>query len=189
MDNLLDLIKTRRTIGKVTDESVPREHIIQILEAGHWAPSHHNTQPWKFFVMTGEGRNRLGEAYARISIEDNGAEGEEAVKLREKGIQKAHRAPLVIAVACVPTEGERVMIREEVAATSACVQNMLLAAYALGYGAIWRTGAPCYDVRMKEAFGLGTRDEMVALLYIGRPQIERTGIRMNLETKTEWFTS
>ncbi|BAU29348.1 nitroreductase [Aneurinibacillus soli] len=189
MDDLLELIKTRRTIGKVVDELVPREHIIQILEAGHWAPSHHNTQPWKFFVMTGEGRNRLGEAYARISIEEKGAEGAEAAELREKGTKKAHRAPLVIAVACVPTEGEHVMRREEVAATTACVQNMLLAAHALGYGAIWRTGAPCYDVRMKEAFGLGDHDEMVALLYIGRPQVERTSVRMRLETKIEWLTS
>lgn len=189
MNDLLELIKTRRTIGKVTDEPVPREHIIQILEAGHWAPSHHNTQPWKFFVMTGDGRNRLGKAYARISIEDSGAEGIEADELREKGIKKAQRAPLVIAVACVPTEGEHIMRHEEVAAVSACVQNMLLAAHALGYGSIWRSGAPCYDERMKEAFGLGANDEMVALLYIGRPQVERTSVRMRLETKTEWLTS
>jgi nitroreductase len=189
LNDLIQLIVSRRTIGKVTEEPVPREHIEQILEAGNWAPSHFNTQPWKFFVMTGEGRRKLGEAYAKIALleKGNGLSEDEKKGLYEKSVNRAFRAPLVIAVACLPHQDEYVVESEEFAAVAACIQNMLLAAHALGYGAIWRTGAPSYHPVMKELFGLGEKDQLMGLIYIGKSDMIRESRRVPVEKKTEWW--
>ena len=51
---LMEAIKTRRSIRKFTDEPVPMEKIEKILEAAMWAPSGQNLQPWYFVVLTKE---------------------------------------------------------------------------------------------------------------------------------------
>lgn len=189
MNELLQTILSRRTIGKVTQEPVAPEHIEQILEAGNWAPSHYNTQPWKYFVMTGEGRKKLGEAYAAIALLEKG-EGlseEEKQALYEKSVHKALRAPLVIAVACLPHTEKYVIEAEEYAAVAASIQNMLLAAHALGYGAIWRTGGACYHPIMKQTFKLDEKDGMAGFIYIGKADMIRESRRVPVEQKTEWW--
>ena len=60
--NVSEAIRTRRSLGKVKPDAVPQELIEQIVEAGTWAPNHKLTEPWKFFVMQGEGRDVLGNA-------------------------------------------------------------------------------------------------------------------------------
>ncbi|MFT9847196.1 nitroreductase family protein [Aneurinibacillus sp. REN35] len=190
MDKLVDTILTRRTIGRVGEEPVAQEHIKQILEAGNWAPSHYNTQPWKYFVMTGNGRNKLGEAYATIALleKGEGLSAEEKKELHEKSVKKALRAPLVIAVACLPHTEAYVIEAEEYTAVAASIQNMLLAAHALGYGAIWRTGGACYHPVMKQTFKLGEKDGMVGFIYIGKADMIRESRRVPVEQKTEWWS-
>ncbi|MBW7457383.1 nitroreductase family protein, partial [Paenibacillus sepulcri] len=63
--DIIEAIHTRRSIGRVKEDPIAKEQIETILEAGIWAPNHRLTQPWRFFVMSGDGRNRLGDAYAR----------------------------------------------------------------------------------------------------------------------------
>src|SRR5665647_40126 len=67
--NIWEAIRERRTIGRVKQNPIAREQIELLLEAAAWAPSHHTTEPWRFFVMTGEGRAVLGQAYADIAVE------------------------------------------------------------------------------------------------------------------------
>ncbi len=59
--NIHDAIKTRRTIPLVSDQAVPADLIEQIIEAGTYAPNHHKTEPWRFFVLHGDGRTKLGK--------------------------------------------------------------------------------------------------------------------------------
>lgn len=187
---LWNAIRERRSVGAVTNEPVGRETIEQLLEAGNWAPSHHATEPWRFYVMTGDGRNVLAEAYADIAIEQAKALGEtiDPDSVREKQRAKAFRAPVVIAVAASPSDAPKVDRREELAAAHAAVQNMLLVAHALGLGAIWRSGEPMYHPRMKQAFHLRDGDEMVALLYVGWPKQTRLpGKRGPAAAKTTWL--
>ncbi len=70
----------------------------------------------------------------------------------------------------------------------AAAQNLILAAHALGYGAMWKTGAPAYDPRVKKALGLAEDDQIVGFLYLGTqagpaPAVRRAAPRSNL---TEW---
>ncbi|WP_281938812.1 nitroreductase [Paenibacillus tyrfis] len=185
--SLTEAIRGRRSVGRVKSDSIAREVIEQLLEAGNWAPSHHATEPWRFYVMTGGGRQALAAAYADIAAE--GMSGQELEELRAKQAAKAFRAPVVIAVAVSPSTAKGVSRIEEFAAAHAAVQNMLLMAHALGLGTIWRTGEPAYHPRMKQAFGLGEADAIVGLVYIGIPETTPSeGKRRPAADKTVWMT-
>ncbi|WP_127489450.1 nitroreductase family protein [Paenibacillus ehimensis] len=187
--SLTEAIRGRRSVGRVKNDPIARELIEQLLEAGNWAPSHHATEPWRFYVMTGGGRQALANAYADIAAEGAaGVSGQELEELRAKQGAKAFRAPVVIAVAVSPSTAKGVSRIEEFAAAHAAVQNMLLMAHALGLGAIWRTGEPAYHPRMKQAFGLGEADAIVGLVYVGIPEMAPSeGKRRPVADKTVWM--
>ncbi len=160
---VLEAIRTRRSIGKVAAKRPPREAIEEIIEAATWAPNHRLTEPWRFFVLAGDARREFGEVMAARRREEGDAEA--AAKTAAKPL----RAPVVIAVAVEPVVGPKVVEIEEVTAGAAAVQNMLLAAHALGLGAIWRTGAPTYDPAVKAFFGLGPSAHLLGFVYLGYP--------------------
>ncbi|WP_296978241.1 nitroreductase [Thermobacillus sp. ZCTH02-B1] len=185
--DVLEAIRTRRSIGRVSREPVPRETIEAILEAANWAPSHYGTEPWRFRVMTGDGRGVLAKAYGDIAALE--APEEKREEARAKAEAKAYRAPVVIAVSALPSDAPKVVRAEELAATHAAVQNLLLAAHALGLAAIWRTGGPMYHPLMKQALGLAENEELVALVYLGKPEgPPPEGRRRPVSGKTIWMT-
>lgn len=187
--NIEEAIRTRRTIGRVKKDPVERELLEKIIEAATWAPSHHNTQPWKFIVMTGDGRAKLGEGYARValaSLETGIGNALEDRLAKERA--KAYRSPVVIAAVCSPSEDPRATLVEEVAATHAAVQNLLLAAHANGLGAIWRSGDPMYHPLMKDSFGLDAEEQLVGLIYLGYPDMTPPDVkRTPAADKTVWL--
>lgn len=187
--DVLTAISTRRSIGVVKPDPVPTELINKILEAGTWAPSHHRTEPWKFFVLTGDARKKLGNTLA--SILESTLEvplSEEGKKRLEKEAAKPLRAPVIIAAAVEPTINDKVLINEEYAAVNAAIQNMLLAAHALGLGTVWRTGKVCYSPEIKQLFGLSDKGEMLGFIYLGYPNMkEIRGKRKHYSEVTKWF--
>ncbi|MGD8188396.1 nitroreductase family protein [Brevibacillus ginsengisoli] len=187
--DVIEAIRTRRSIGKVKSDPVDQQVIETLLEAATWAPNHRHTEPWKFFVMTGEGRRKLGEGYAAVTRDEmDDPTSEENQKRLEKEVEKAFRAPLVITVAVVPSDHPDVLLLEERAAVNAAIQNMLLAAHALGLGAIWRTGKPAYHPIMKQQFGLRDQDEILGFIYIGYPDMPSPkGKRKAYTEKTVWI--
>jgi nitroreductase len=129
--------------------------------------------PWQGF-----GRNRQGK-HGRL---------EESQKWLRKQEEKAFRAPVVIAVAAVAPPHPKALFAEELAAVHAAVQNLLLAAHALGLGAIWRTGAAAYHPKMKSLFGLTDQDQLVGFIYLGYPDMPHPrGTRSPWQTKTTWM--
>lgn len=182
--DVLKAIKTRRSFGLVKDEKIDREIIEQILEAGTWAPCHYRTEPWRFFVLEGEGRKKLGEVLEQIA-KNNGEEDE--IKL-EKTRAKPLRAPLIITVAVEPSDHPKALHLEEIGAVYAAIQNMLLAAHSLGLASIWRTGKPTYDPLMKQFFGLSEDGEVLGFLYFGYPKRDMPdGKRKSFEDVTKWI--
>jgi nitroreductase len=189
--DIWEAIRGRRSVGRVSAEPVAREEIERVLEAANWAPSHHGTEPWRFFVMTGAGRDVLARAYGEVAVQE--AEGTldegAAAALRAKHEPKAYRAPVVIAVAVSPSADPKVIAAEEYAAAHAAVQNMLLAVHASGLAAIWRSGEPMYHPAMARAFGLAEGEMLVGLLYIGHPEAPlHEGRRRPAAEKTVWLT-
>ncbi|TVR70786.1 MAG: nitroreductase [Sphaerobacteraceae bacterium] len=187
---ILDAINNRRSVGKVTEEIPPTEHIQTMLEAAITAPNHHHTEPWRFFVLTGDARLGLGDALVedRLSGEEDPSSIPEAVI--EKTRQKPLRAPVVIGVAVQPQQRAKVWEVEEVCSTAAAIQNMLLAAHSLGLATMWRTGDPCYSEPVKQFFGLGEEDTLLGMIYVGYPASEPAARnRTPVDQVTTWWDS
>ena len=98
----LQTIQTRHSIGKVKPDAVPRDLIEELLNAAVQAPNHHKVRPWRFVVLTGNGRNRLGEVMAQSMKAKFPQLADEALN---KERAKPLRAPVLIAVGVdKPTE-------------------------------------------------------------------------------------
>ncbi len=187
--DVLQAIHERRSVGKVKDIPVEKEKIEQLLEAATWAPNHHHTEPWKFFVLTGKGRLALGKVLAEIAKEDmtdsTTEENQEKLLRIEK---KSLRAPVIIVVAVVPSNNSKVSKLEEICAVNAAIQNILLTAHQLSLGAIWRTGKPAYHPKTKALFGLREIDEILGFIYVGYPDMQsKSAKRTSYKEKTTWI--
>lgn len=184
-----EAIETRRSVGRVRPDPVPREKIEEILESAVHAPNHRMTEPWRFHVFSGKGRGEFAKARAETAKLLAEAEGEEAEMVsgrisRER--KKAFRAPVVIAVIAKAGRDE-VETRENYAACAAAVQNMQLTAHALGLATIWRTGHLAYHPHMRSFFGLEEDDGIVAYLYLGYSDMPETRRRREpASSRTVW---
>jgi nitroreductase len=106
----------------------------------------------------------------------------------ERARSKPLRAPVIVAVAVEPVVGPKIVEVEEVAAGAAAVQNMLLAAHALGLAAIWRTGDACYDDAVKAHFDLSPNAYLMGFVYLGYPAAVSTRSRHTPpEELTRWL--
>jgi nitroreductase len=184
-----NVIKQRRSVGQMTEEQPSREQIEQLLEAATYAPNHHLTEPWHFFVLTGAAREELGKIMAaslKERMEEPDSKKSQFQLLKESN--KPLRAPVVITVA-VKGVADQEEFLERVEATAAAVQNMLLAAQEMGLATIWRSSSASYNPQIKRWFGLAPPDHIVAFLYVGfpkRPRQER--IPTHFSNKTTWLS-
>jgi nitroreductase len=165
--DMMEALRTRRSIGKLTGD-VTDDELRLLVEAALWAPNHKLTNPWTFTVVRGAGRQRLGEAWAELVKDAELPPGVDRAAFVEKELRKPLRAPAIL-VASTSTDSDAVRALEDFAAVSAAVQNVLLAAHALGLGAIWRTGDMAYRAEINEHLGLAAGDRVVGFVYLGRP--------------------
>ena len=186
---VIQAIVTRRSVGRLREDPVPRELIERILESAVHAPNHKITEPWRFHVFVGKGRGELARAraeLARILAEAEGEEEEYIAGRMSRERKKAFRAPVVIAVISKAGRDE-VETLENYAACAAAIQNMQLTAHTLGLATIWRTGPIAYHQHMRDFFGLEPGDRIIAYLYLGYPDAPETQRRREpASSKTIW---
>jgi len=154
---VFEAIKGRRSIRKYTKDPVSEDFIVKILEAGRWAPSAGNSQPWNFIVLRDEEmRRRVAEAATYGKFLAN--------------------APVGIAVVVDPMASTR-PVEDGAIAT----QNMLLAAHALGLGACWiGSYNSVYEERVKEILGIPENKRLLSIISIGFPAESPTKTRKEL---------
>jgi len=186
--SVFEIIKQRRSIGKMTGERPSRGQIERLLEAATPAPNHHKVQPWKFIVLAGSAREELGMVMA-VSLlnrlEETSSEKAQAMLNKERN--KLMRSPVVIVVAAEIPHQPNVLEIENIEATAAAVQNMLLAGEEMGLACMWRTGDAAYDANVKQWLGLAPEEHIISFLYVGFPAIphlERKPIPF--KEKTTW---
>ncbi len=166
-------LRNRRSMTKSRPDPVPIELVEQVIESASWAPNHRRTNPWRFAVVTGDARVRMGEVMAQAleARMEGGIESDRKRELLEKERAKPLRAPIVIAVGAKPSPDPRTIEIEEVEAVAAGVENMMLAAEALGLGTMWRTGDAAYDPLVKRFLDFDSGTHIVAFVYLGYPEI------------------
>lgn len=187
--NIHEAIRTRRSITLVNEQPVPDQLIEQIIEAGTHAPNHHKSEPWRFFVLRGEGRAKLGKVFREItSAQQEDPLSESSQAKIDRSERNPLRSPIIIAVGVEPSDKDNIILKEEFAAVSSAVQNMLLTAHALGLGAVWRTGAICYHPDVRDFFGLSENGEISAFIYLGYPDFEpKPYKKTNYKELTTWI--
>jgi nitroreductase len=166
----LEAIHARRSVGRLAEPAPSDDELRQILEAGTAAPDHGELKPWKFVVLRGEEKDGFGQVLEDAYVARCRAIGAQPTdgQLRKERT-KLGRAPLVVIACAVNQHSEEIPWIEQILAVGAAVENMLLAATALGYGSRWRTGPPAYDHRVMHALGLGEHDAIVGFVYLGTP--------------------
>lgn len=173
----------------MTSEQPSREQIESLLEAATYAPNHHVTEPWHFFVLTGEARDDLGKVMAtslKAQLGDVHSERIQRQLLKESA--KPLRSPVIITVAVAHVEPQEEFL-ERIEAAAAAVQNVLLAAHEMGLATCWRTGSAAYDPAVKEWFGLEPADHIVAFIYVGYASCSRPErIPTSFAAKTTWLS-
>jgi nitroreductase len=165
--DVLEAIKSRRSIGKVTGD-VGDGELRMLVEAGLWAPNHKLTDPVRFIGVRGAARERLGAAWVRDASLLEPPPGVERAAFLEKEGRKPLRAPVLL-VAVRRVAVDPVMAEEDAATASAALQNVLLAAHALGIGAIWRTGGMIRSAAVCAELGLSEDERVSGIVYLGVP--------------------
>jgi len=167
MDAMQAILERKSTPPRLmNDEGPSPEDVRKILTAGMTAPDHGAVRPWRFVVIEGDDRAKLGAVFAEaLTLRDPAASADAIEKERGRPL----RAPTVIAVlARVVHDRPKVPPVEQIIATACAAQNMLLAAEAMGFGGIMLTGKNDQDPTVKRFFKLEDADEIVAFLYLGK---------------------
>jgi nitroreductase len=160
----IEALLTRSSAKTLGPKPIAPEHLQVAYEAAVRAPDHGRLRPWRFMMIEGAARERFGEVLADTARLRNpqASDGDVA---RER--EKAMRAPHIIVVVCRTVPGTKVPEIEQLLATAAAAENLMLALHAQGYGAVWKTGAPAYDATVKVRIGLAASDHIVGFLYAG----------------------
>lgn len=190
MNTLSEIIVSRRSSkpstfnGKKIEDSI----ITDLLNLAHWAPTHGRTEPWRFKVYAGEGVSTFCEAHAALYKTNTDPEVFTTAKfenLQKLGSQTSH----IIGVYMQRQVPAKIPLVEEIAATAAAIQNILLGAEALGISALWSTGGMTHHPALKSFWGLAEEDVVMGLLYLGYTNEPSAAGKRNgtAAEKTSWI--
>ena len=160
----IDALLQRYSARSLTEPAPDEAALGLILESATRAADHGRMRPWRFIVIESAARQAFGELMADHLRRTKGSVSEEALE-RER--RKAFRAPLIVVVAAILTPDGKIPAIEQLLSAGAAAQNMLQAAFVLGFNAMWKTGGPAYDEQVKAALGLESKDAIVGFLYVG----------------------
>ena len=161
----LQLVRERRTVALFKPEKPPRELLLAALEAARWAPNHHLTEPWRFFLLGPGTLTAMIDIAEELTLAKRGAEA--AKKRRE--LMAA--VPAWMAVTCRRSE-DAFREREDYAACCCAIQNLMLCLWESGVACKWSTGALTRDSRFYGLLGADEAEEtVVGLFSMGYPRI------------------
>jgi len=162
----IDFLTTRRsTVARMIDGPGPGdEDLKRIMEAGMRVPDHGRLTPWRFIVIRGDAREKLGDVIAEAYKKNNPDAIEEQVEIEQ---ERLTRAPVVIAVVSRVQKEHKIPEWEQILSSGAACQTMLIAAQSMGYAAQWLTEWYAYDANVKQAIGAESGDEIAGFLYLG----------------------
>jgi nitroreductase len=147
--SLSELVRARRTTKVFGSEPVDRETIEELLELARWAPNHHLTNPWRFYVLGPQALARLKEA--------GGAEA----------ASKLDRAPTLIAVGAAVCGDDPVRDEEDLLAAGCAAFLVLLGAEERGLASYWRTPAVLRTAAGRAALDVPDDVHLIGLLHLG----------------------
>ena len=166
--DVVEAIAQRRSVKVFEPVAVPRETIERLLELAVLAPNHRMTEPWGFFVLGEETRERYGHVRARFKTAQI-VDSDKAVRKRERILADTVAIPAVIAVSSY-LDDDPVTREEDYAAVFMAIENILLAAQSFGLGSKVHTGRILEDDELRTALDVPRQHRLVAMLHLGIPR-------------------
>lgn len=172
-------------------DAPPREVVESLLEAANWAPSHGQTEPWRFVVFAGEARERLAKIWCDIYEADATPRGLFKQEQYDAQRKRAFDPPVWIALVLSPAlkpDGTPAFPEEEESQALACaVQNLHLLATAHGLGGQWTTGKGVSNPAVAKALGIQAPRRLMGFFFLGYPAVDwPAGKRGDLSAKVTW---
>jgi nitroreductase len=189
LSEITELIRNRRTIypEQFSSRKVQKDQIEMLLNNAIWAPTHGNTQPWRFSVFhSEESKEQLADFLSALYLKVIPKENQKDTKLA-KLLTRPKQASVIIAVSMKRDETEKIREIEEIEAVACAVHNLALTATSYGLGYYWSTSNLIYTSEMNEFLGLDEKDKCLGLIYLGYPSIEwPKSHRKPIEYLTTW---
>ncbi|MDE1167154.1 MAG: nitroreductase family protein [Pseudomonas sp.] len=161
----IEALLNRVSVPRLVEPAPTAEQREVLFQAALRAPDHGQLRPWRFITVEGEARGQLGEVLAQaVRLKGDATDG-----ALEKARGMPLRAPLVVVVVARLQDHFKVPKSEQLLAAGCAAQNILLASFAQGVGAVWRTGELAYAPHVAQSLGLSEGEEVIAFLYLGTP--------------------
>lgn len=164
MNDILQFLHSRNSAPKLTEPGPSAEELAGMIGAAMRAPDHARLRPWRFLSVEGDRRRELGALFCDALLAKNPAADQAA---RDKAANAPLRAPVVLVVICCLSEHPKVPHSEQRLSAGCAAHGVLLAAEALGYGGIWRTGDVAFDRSFMDSLGLADNEEISGFIYLG----------------------
>lgn len=183
-----EIILNRRTVkpAQMNGQIIAEQDIKDIIATADWAPTHGRTEPWRFFVLTGENLKKFCEHHAELYWVNT----DEALRTetkRESLSKMGDKASHLVITVMRRTPDTKIIVEEEYAAVAAATENMLLGATAKGIASFWSTGGMTHHPAMKMYLGLTENDLVMGLIYLGYTDERKEGNRkIPLTDKIIW---
>ena len=180
----LTLLHERVSCPLLSEPGPSSEQLQQIYQAALRAPDHGAIRPWRFLTVSGESRSALGQVFLDAALQDC---PELSPERQAKTLNMPLRAPTLIVVIAAVKEHPKVPALEQEISAGCSAQNIILAAHALGLGAMWRTGDMAYHPRVREALGVAEQETIIGYIYLGTAAKQRRAPQHDLaDYVTEW---
>jgi nitroreductase len=168
MNETINLLRTRRSVppAQLREPGPSADELDAMLAIASRVPDHGKLAPWRFVVIEGEARGRLGETLAAMARADDPRVGEDRLQAARATFAQA---PVVVAVVACLKPHPKIPEWEQALSAGAVCMNLVIAANAMGYGSSWLTGAAAFDRRFLDALGLSPAERLAGFIHIGRP--------------------
>ncbi|MBK8187369.1 MAG: nitroreductase [Cellvibrio sp.] len=164
--NLVDVLQKRQSVGRLQAPAPDQAQCEALILAAIRAADHGNLTPWRFLLIQDQGLVTLGDVFLEAAkITKSSLTGAEEERL----LTMPRRAPLILIVIARIQEHPKIPQHEQLYSAAAAAQNILNAAYAMGFGAIWRTGEMASHPHVANRLGLTLNEQIIGFLYIGTP--------------------
>jgi nitroreductase len=184
---VLEAIRGRRSIARMKLDPVPRDLVTRLLDAAVWSPNHRVTEPWQFFVLEGESKQRFAEI--RRDFRRKQLPNPDAAEV-QPALDKVYRdtvaTPLIIAATSHLAEDPEAR-EEDIWATYGAAYAFMLGAWDEGLGTYFRTGAIRDDPRLRQLLGLPETRRIIGLIYAGYPAEVPSRRRTPAAERTVWL--
>ena len=184
----IEAILARTSVRRFRDQPVDRDVVLRLLESAIRAPNHKLTEPWRFVVLTGRARDQFAEIRAGHRLKRfSDPSSSEAQSASQKVLRESRETPVQVVVSMVENPDERTR-EEDYAATMMAIQNLLVAAQALGLGSYLRTGALMRDPSLLALAGIPDDQRVVGIISLGYPaETELPRRRRSPAEVTRWI--